>query len=346
MRRGVRGPTVACETYPHSISTDTAMPTTKYAAAESAGMSLHADVRVALRSMHPLAVEFGIVTATLACVSLSVRLVPGALSSVFESPSAFDGLLVGGLVNGGLLLAVLVVFAGAYVRVRDIDVGLTLPTASDLPAAAVAVLTPLALVGLTKLVGVATGVPYNALTKSSVAPDAPLRPILRVSGLGLLVGVPTRAVLCQVLVQGSFERVVDGDGAVALTTLLTGFLLVSDAGGLTTVPDRGKLAGAVVFAFLLGVALLVNERADRDWVRVLAAVPAAAFVALVVLSGIAGVGSVAAALFALATLATLGVAAATYHRTRSLLVPALAYASLLFADRAVVIVFEAGMRSW
>ena len=33
-------------------------------------------------------------------------------------------------------------------------------------------------------------------------------------------------------------------------------------------------------------------------------------------------------------------------RTDSLLVPAVAYASLLFANRAVVVAFEAGLRGW
>lgn len=75
-------------------------------------------------------------------------------------------------------------------------------------------------------------------------------------------------------------------------------------------------------------------------------VPAALFAALVVLSGVAAVGSVAGGLFALTHLAVLGLAAATYERTGSVAVPAVAYATLLLANRLVVFLFEAGLQSW
>jgi hypothetical protein len=42
----------------------------------------------------------------------------------------------------------------------------------------------------------------------------------------------------------------------------------------------------------------------------------------------------------------LGIAAYTYTETESLLVAALAYASLFLANRVVVVVFEAGMQNW
>jgi hypothetical protein len=310
---------------------------------EADGVSLHA---AAARSARSLAVEFGLVTAALVCLVLWRRLLDGLLSATLGSPSARGGLLVSGLVDGGLLLVGLVAFAGVYVRVRDVDVGVARPTTADLPTLAAAALTPLALVAATKLVGVATGVPYNALTKASVAADAPLGPIVFVAGLGLLVGVPALLVVCQVLVQGSFERVVDGDAAVVLTTLVAGFLFVNDAGGLTTLPERGKLAGAAVLAGLVGAALVVHERTGRDWLRYLGAAPAVAFVTLVGLSAVASVDTLAGGLFALAHLVTFAVAAFAYDRTDSLLGPAVAYASLLLADRAVVVVFEAGMRSW
>jgi len=306
-------------------------------------MSLQTDVR---RSARPVAVEFGVVTAALVCVSLWVRLVHEALAAVSGPGAVLGGNpLLAGLVNGGVVLAGLVSLAGAYAAVRDVDVGLTIPDATDLPTVVAVALLPPALVACTKLVGVATDVPYNALTKSSVGADAPLGPILLVAGLGLLVGVPSLVVVCQVLVQGGFRRVVDGDAAAAATTLVTGFLLVGDAGGLATVPARGRLAGAAVFAVLLGVAV-ASERVDRRWLRYAALAPALAFVALAVLSGVAGVTTIAGGLFALTQFATLGVAAYAFDRTGSLLVPALAYVSFLLADRAVVVALEMGLRSW
>jgi len=298
---------------------------------------------VATRRARAVTVEFAIVTVALVGLYLWQHLVAGALSLLGSPPG---GVFVGGIVSGGLLLLGIVLFTGAYVSVRGVDPGLGLPTTADAPAVALAVLVPAGLVALTKLVGVATGVPYNALTKTAVAADSRLRPILLVATLGLLVGVPALVAICQVLVQGSFDRVVAGDAAVVLTALVTGFVMVSTTGGLATIPDRGKLGGTVLFALLLGGALVADDRFDRDWLRSLAAAPAVGFVALVVLSGVAGVDTVAGGLFASTQLATLGVAAYTYDRTASLPVPALAYASLLLANRAVVVVFEAGMQSW
>jgi hypothetical protein len=303
-------------------------------------VSLQFDARSATRRARPLAVEFGFVTAALVGLYLWQRLV------AIVGPPPVGSVLVGGVVSGGLVLLGVVLFAGTYVAVRDIDPGLAVPTRADRAAVAAAALTPLALVALTKLVGVATGVPFNALTKTAVAADPPLSPILLLAGLSLVVGVPSLVGICQVIVQGSVGRVVDGDAAIVLTTLVTGFVMVSSVGGLATVPDRGKLGGAVVFVLLLGVALFAGARVDRDWMRWLAAAPVVAFAALVVLSGVAGVDSIAGALFALSQLATLGVAAYAYDRTDSLLAPALAYANYLLATRAVVVVFEAGIRSW
>jgi hypothetical protein len=310
---------------------------------ETGGVSLHT---AAARSARSLAVEFGAVTVALVCLVLWRRLLDGLLSATLGPPSARGGLLVSGLVDGGLLLLGLVAFGGVYVRVRGVEVGLTRPTTADLPAVLVAALAPPAFVALTKLVGVATGVPYNGLTKAAVAVDAPLGPTVFVASLGLVVGVPALLVSCQVLVQGSFARVVDGDVAVVLTTLVAGFLFVNDAGGPTALPERGKLAGAVVLAVLVGVALVVHERAGRDWLRYLGAAPAIGFVTLVGLAAVADVDTLAGGLFALAHLVTFAVAAFAYDRTDSLLGPAVAYASLLLADRVVVVVFEAGMRSW
>jgi hypothetical protein len=306
-------------------------------------MSLQFDVRSVTRRAGPLAVEVGVVTAVLIGLSLWRRLVASVLSAV-GLPSV-GGVPVGGAVGGGLLLVGVVLLAGAYVAVRNIDPGPAVPTRADRAAVAAAVVTPLAFVALTKLVGVATGVPYNALTKTAVAADPPLIPILLLAGLSLFVGVPSLVVICQVIVQGSIGRAVDGDAAIVLTTLVTGFVVVDTTGRLGPIPDRGKLAGVVAFVLLLGIALAGNARADRDWVRWLAAVPVVAFVALVVLSGVAGVDSLVGGLFALSQLATLGAAAYAYDRTDSLLVPALAYASYLLVTRAVVVGFEAGLWS-
>jgi hypothetical protein len=169
--------------------------------------------------------------------------------------------------------------------------------------------------------------------------------VLVVAGLGLLVGVPSSLLLCQVLVQGSFERVGGGDAAAALTTATTAFLLAGTAGGtgLSSLPDRGRVLGAVLFCVAFESAVYAADRSDRSWVRYLATVPAVAIVTAVVVSGIAAVGSVAGALSASAQLVVLALAAVTYQRTDSLAVPALAYLSLSIAHDAAVFAAETGV---
>lgn len=308
-------------------------------------MSLRRRDRFDRRPSHPIAVEFALVTAALVGVFLWRRLSRAAFSVVFGSP-AFDGPVVGGLVTGGFFVGGVALLAALYAGVRGVDVGLSLPGRDDLRLVGLVAVAPVALVALTKLVGVATGVPYNSFTKTAYAVDAPVTPVLIVAGLGVAVGVPILVIVCQVLVQGSFRRVVDGESAVVLTTLVTGFVAVSTTGGLAAVPDRGKLAGSALLALLLLGGLCARDRIDGGRLRSLVLVPAALFAALVVLSGVAAVGSVAGGLFALTHLAVLGLAAATYERTGSVAVPAVAYATLLLANRLVVFLFEAGLQSW
>lgn len=251
-----------------------------------------------------------------------------------------------GLVTGGLFIAGLVVFTRTYAAYRDIQIGRSLPARTELPLVAAAGVIPLALVGLTKLVGSVIGVPYNSLTKTAVAADAAAGPILLLTGLSVLLTVPVLVIVCQVLVQGSFEQVVEDDTAIGLTTVLTGFVMVSNTGGLTIAPDETKLAGAVLFAIVLGLAVYVNDRYPRDQLRYLAYIPLALVSSLLLVAGLAELGSIAGVLFAATHLAVFAVAAYTYDRTGSLLAPTVAYTMLVLANRAVVVLFEAGLQSW
>lgn len=297
-----------------------------------------------VRSNHPITLEFGAITAVLAGVYLwerTLREVTDPLSTLLGTARGFDGLLVGGLVSGCLFLVGLALFAGTYTASRDVAVGLSLPSPSNRRLLGLAVGAPVVLVGVTALVGSATGVSYGSLTMTSYGADAPTLPVLSIVGLGLFVGVPSLVLICQVLVQGSFERAVGGDGAVVLTTLLTGFVMRSHS-GLATTPDPGKLAGAGLFVFLLGLGAYASEYGDRERPRRLAYLPVLLFVAVVVGSGIVGLGSLAEGLFALTHLAVLGIAAYTYERSGSLLVPALAYLDHSLATSAVVLL-ESGV---
>lgn len=309
-------------------------------------MSLQNGTSSSLRSDHPVAVELGIITALLIGVYLWRGLVREGLTVVVGTPPVVGGMVSGALVSGGVLLLGLIAFTSVYATYRDIDIGLGLPSRNDATPAGIAVLVPVVCVAVTKLTGAVTGVPYNSLTKTSVAADAPVLPVLLIAGLGLIVGVPVLVVICQVLIQGSFEQVVSAKAAIVLTTVMTGFVMVSNTGGLVTVPEFGKLVGAVLFTLSLGVAVSANDRTDSRWLRCLGFVPVLLVTAIIILSGIAEIETIAGGLYAATQLAVLGIAAYTYNETESLLIPALAYASLLLANRSVVFVFEAGMQSW
>lgn len=309
-------------------------------------MSLRNAAGLPDRSTRPLAMEFATVTTILIGIYLWQQTLRAAVSTAPDSPLLSGGLLVDGFVTGGLFVVGLALFAFVYTDVRTISRGLRLPSRSDLGLVGIAACAPLVLAGITKLVGTLTDVPYHTLTMYSVAADAPLEPIVAVAALGIAVGVPTLVIVCQLIIQGSFNEVVDGTAAVVLTTLVTAFVLVSDTGGLSTVPERGKLLGAALFTVVLSFGIVVTDRVESARLRLLGVVPLFLFVSLLALSGIAGIESIARGLFVLTHLAVLGIAAYTFERTDSLCVPALAYASLFIANRLIVVSFEAGLQSW
>lgn len=299
-----------------------------------------------LRADFPVAVEFLIVAAALLGLSVWMRIVTASAGIVSTVAPPDSGLLLHGLLIGGLSLLAVGSFAGMYAWRRNIDVDLSPPTVDDVPSAALAVAVPAVLVGVTKLVGVATGVPFGSLITTSYSERTTVASFLIPVGLGIYLGVPSLLVVYQLVVQRSFARVVDGSRAVALTTALAGFVAVSETGGLTAFPDRGKLLGVALFALALGVGLYATRRVDRRWLRYCAWAPAALLAVLVVASGVAEVDSLAGGLYGLSRIVVLATAAYTYERTGSLAVPALAYASVRLTGSAVVFVFEAGLQGW
>lgn len=275
-------------------------------------------------------VEGGAVAAVLAAALLWRRAVRGV--------GGADASLARGAAAGLALVAGLAVLVGAYARVRGVEIGLRAPSRTD--AVALALVVPAALVGVTELVGTATGTAYGALATTHYGSLSPPGPVLTLVALGVALSVPGLVLVCQVLVQGGLTRLFGGERAVVATTLVAGFV-ATDHAGLAAVPGAGKVVGTLAFVPLLGLALYASERVKRDPLRALAALPVGLFVALVVGSGVAAVETLAGALYAATRLAALGVAAWGYERDGSVAVPALAYLSLALAD-AAVLVAEAG----
>jgi hypothetical protein len=275
-------------------------------------------------------VEAGTVAAVLAAAFLWQR----AVREIGQPAASLSR----GAGVGLLLLAGLVVLVGASARVRGIEVGLRRPSRAD--AVALVVVVPLALVAVTELVGNVTGTAYGALAMTHYGSVTPPGPVLTLVALGVVVGVPSLVLVCQVLVQGGLTRLFGGERAVVATTLVAGFVATNHS-GLAAVPGVGKVVGVVAFVPLLALALYASERVERNWLRALAALPVALFLVVVVGSGVAEVETLAGALYAATRLAALGVAAWGYERDRSLLVPALAYLTLALADTAVLL-SEAG----
>jgi hypothetical protein len=254
-------------------------------------------------------------------------------------------MLATGLVRGSLFIAGLVLFTKAYVGYREIQIQPVLPERAALPLVGAAGTVPLLLVCLTKVVGSVIGIPYTSLRATAVAADASTGSILLLLGLRVLLIVPVLVLVCQVLVQESFERVLDRDIAIGLTAVLTGFVMVSNTGGLTIVPDEGTLAGAVLFAIVLALALYVNDRNPRDQLRYLAYVPLILVTTTSVVVGISMLESIAGLLFTVTHYAVFAVAADSHDRNNSLLAPAVAYVMLVLANSVVMVIFEAGGRA-
>jgi len=293
------------------------------------------------RPWHQFVVEFGLVTGVLVAVALWYRLCGAALAAVGGRSS----LLVSGVGFAALFLAGLGAGTVAYATARDIDAGVRLPSPSAWRAVVAAAVVPPAFVALTKLVGVATGVPYNTLTKTAIAADPPLGPVALLAGLTLSIRVPALVLVCQVLVQRGFERSGGDAWAVVATTLVAAFALVGTAGSVTPAPDAGKLAGLALVAGSL-LCWDYASRSERRTVRRLGPVPFTLVLVLLGLAALVSVRSFAGACFAFAQVGTFAVAAEAFRRTDSLLPPALAYASLVVANRVVVVGFEAGLQNW
>lgn len=291
-----------------------------------------------------IALEIGVVAGLFALVYVWGDHVGGYFLGMTE---VVPGMGVPGVlfVTHVSFVAGLALLGGAYVRVRDLEVGLALPAREHLPLVGSAAAVPAALVGLTAATAALTGTSLGDVASNGYPTDPSAAVVVTFVLLTPLVVSVGYALLYQVLVQETLRASVERRLAALLTATVAAFLLFGSSGGLPFVPDRGHLLGAVLFAIAIGVAGYGNERIDRAWLRPLAAVPALTIFAVAILEAVVGIGTIADGLFLATHLAALGVAAVGYERTRSLFVPATAYASLLVTTNLVLFAVEAGLQA-
>ncbi len=295
-------------------------------------------------SLHPLSVEFAVVIAIVGGVYLWDRLtqsLTAPITRVIGSELSLGGLPLPGVVTSSLFLVGLVVTAWLYTQHRAIDPGIQYPHTDDLPLVGMGIGLPVGMVGITLFVGRLTDVSYSSLTMTYYADPAAIWPILSLIGLGLAVGIPSLLVMCHIFIQASLNRALTGEQAVIATTFLAGFLLLSHS-GLSTVPDQGKLIGAILVVGGLATAVFATEHIDNRHLRLLAYLPLCLVISVIFVAAILEIGSAAEGLFTITNIGVIAVASYTYDRSRTLILPALTYSSLFIANATVVLLIEGG----
>jgi hypothetical protein len=265
---------------------------------------------------------------------------------------AFDGYLdlgsgVGALADNALLADVVVIagmvaFAAVYARVRGMSLPLAVPDRSGLHLVVAAVAVPIASVAAVHGLADLTGTSLAALEGRYVAEDVSLFVSGVVTSLELLLGLPAYVLLAHVLVQRTLGTATRAPVAIGLTTLVVGLVGPTELVGVGA-PLR-TVAVTVLLPTSIALPIYAAHSFDADWLPWVCAVPLALFGVGLLTSWLADVDGLAGAAFALAQVGVVGLAAYAYEETGSLLPPALAYASLVVATEATIVLFEAGVR--
>ena len=276
-----------------------------------------------------VAVELGLILSLLVGFAIGTTALNAVLDPYFLDSDR--SLLV---IRSALVLAGIGALTASFAMWRGYAVGLSLPDRTDAGLVGVAVLSAVLLavfsfVPLALRTGVSVG--HVTATLSAVGGVFSLRTLVRVSlfVLGMVL-------LYHGLVQAAVERVFGhGNGlAVVVTTLLGGYLVAPTvaiygtfAGGpwLSLWGSRGAVAA--LFVCCLGVAVYGDKRASDRRLAAVARLALLVTLALAVLVLAAAIDSPYDVLLTVTRAAVLGVAAYSYHRTRSLVAPTVVYAS-------------------
>lgn len=267
-----------------------------------------------------------------------------------------------------LSLVWLAAFAVLFAVVRPVDRFLRLPARDSVGFVGVAVLAPAALVLLTDLVAGLRGVAYVRLAEvpaplfalpESAWISITVEQWLTMTLVWLVFGVASSLVVCQLVVQASLRDSLGPRPAVAAAACVGAAVLVGQGLDLgvagTGYPIQGNIAALLLWLAVIGVAIAGTVFAERRWLRRYALAPTAllALATLAQFAGLVGSGGLIGAELDLASASVptvthvvalvliVALAAYGYERTRSILTPALAYASTYLTAAFVVGVFEA-----
>lgn len=283
---------------------------------------------------HPLAREALVALVAVGALGLWVNLVGTFVREYvpFEAIDAPGGpsaeLALTGFGMSVFFIAGMVLFVGAYLRVRDIEVSPTIPDRQVLAYGAGATAAGLALVGFVSLVVVVTGSSFTDVTGTSYGPGAVLGITMLITGLGLFVGVPAYVLVSHVLLQRTIERAGRPTIAIGLTTFVVGAI------GPTAVLDVSPLQGGIGLVLVAGaiaLPVIAAERYEHRWLVVVTAIPAVLLVAGLLAERISDLAGVAGGAHLLAVLGVVAVGAYAYERTDSVVPSALAYATFVVA---------------
>lgn len=291
-----------------------------------------------LRDAYPIATEVAVLVFALVAVRGLTDVTFAYLLPLLPAVEGPPSPLIWGPV---ISVATFALFAGIYAGVRNLDVGLAVPSRADWRWVAMAVVVPTAFVLGLALVATLFGTTYSELTGSASSSAASLDLFLATGvGWALLFGV-VMALVYHVIVQETFEAVLEPAPA-ALATVLFGAVVLADDGRFTVASGRGTLAFVVLALVAFAVLTAGLRYGERPWLQALAALPLAVLVGSLVVSWVLYAPSVPAALEIGITIALLGLTAESYRRTDSLWLSMLAFATYAVATRAVPYVLGAG----
>lgn len=295
---------------------------------------------------HPLTREVLVALAAVGALGLWTDLVVEAvrryvpLAAIDAPGGAHAGLALTSFLTGVFVIAGVMLFVGAFARLRDLDTTPAVPDRRVVGYGAGAVGTGVGLVVLVRVVAGLSGESLSVATTTTYGPGATVGVAALVTALGLFVGVPVYVVTAHVVVQRSVRRAGRPMAAVGFTALVVG--TAGPTTVLRTSPVRATVGTALV-VLAIALPVIAAETYDRRWLTALTTLPVLLLLAGLAVERLTPVPAATSVAFQASTVAVVAVGAYAYERSGSTLPSALAYASFVVATEALVFAAHAGV---